>query len=336
MATRKTRAEASPEFLRGKPIPPQGQAGGYDQNWYPICLSREVANGQIHGSEFLNGRVIVVRDPSGKAQVLSAYCRHVGADLSGGDFINGQVVCPFHKWGYDMSGQCVSTLTGDAPPENARLFRFPTHEGFGLIWAFNGLKPLYDPPSLEISEEEVDYLTEFDYVVDVDHFIPFSNSSDIQHLRAVHKIELDVAPEDIERWEGRMRYKQDMTVPGMPKMTQVVNIFGTNCLTFETIMMGRRVFQMSAGKAIPGNRTIASMMSATPKSTGAPGEAEMVQAILQQGMAFGRQLFAEDDPIMRRIRFRQDTLTQTDRMLMSFLKYVREYPRTDIACDMIA
>ena len=61
MSEVKTRPE---EYTRGKPMPPQGTAGGYDQNWYPIALSRDVKAGEVHGTEFLNGKVIVVRDPS--------------------------------------------------------------------------------------------------------------------------------------------------------------------------------------------------------------------------------------------------------------------------------
>ena len=324
------------EFTRGKPMPPQGTAGGYDQNWYPIALSRDVKAGEVHGTEFLNGKVIVVRDENGKAQVLSAYCRHLGADLSDADVINGKVVCPFHKWGYDASGQCVETMTGDKPPERAKLFKFPTEESWGVVWAFNGLEPFYESPRPDIAPEDAAFEVEFNHLTNVDHFVPYSNSSDIQHLRAVHKIELDVDPQNVERWPGRIRYSQEMTIPGMPPITQIVNIFGTNCLVFEGVMMGRRVYNMSAGKPLPGNRTLHTMMSATTKSAGGPGEDEMVKAIIAQGIAFGKQLFEEDDMVMRSIHFRQDTLTETDRMLVTFLRYVREFPRTDIACDMIS
>ena len=35
---------------------------------------------------------------------------------------------------------------GDPPPPAARLFRFPTAERYGLIWAFNGEQPLFEIP----------------------------------------------------------------------------------------------------------------------------------------------------------------------------------------------
>lgn len=331
-----TREQDQADFVRGKPVPPQGVENGYDQNWYPICLSTDIGNGQIHGTEFMNGRVVVVRDEGGHAQVLSAYCRHLGADLGNAEMIDGKIRCPFHHWLYDHGGQCVATAVGDKPPSDARLFRFPTAESIGFIWAFNGLEPLYELPHFPMPEEELEIRVEFDQMVNSDHFVPFSNSSDIQHLRAVHQIDLQVNPENVEIKGQRVRYTQTMNIPGMGPINQEVNIFGTNCLTFEAAFMGRRVFQMSAGKALPGNRTLASMMVATPRSSGAPGEDQMIEAVLEQALNFGRTLFKEDNLVMNTISFRQDILTHSDRMLANFLKYVRSYPRTSIACDMIA
>lgn len=323
-------------FMRGTPVPPQSVANGYDQNWYPIALSSDVKPGEIHSTEFLNGRVIVWRAEDGMAQVLSPFCRHLGADLSDGTVIDGKLRCPFHHWLYDHQGQCVATAVGDKAPSTARLFRFPTREAIGFVWAFNGLQPLYELPHFPVAEEELAIKVEFEQLVNVDHFVPFSNSSDIQHLRAVHQIDLHVNPENVEISGQRVRYKQTMTIPGMGPIDQQVNIFGTNCLTFEANFMGRQVFQMSAGKAVPGNRTLASMMVATPKSTGKPGEDQMIDAVLDQALNFGRTLFKEDEIVMRSISFRQDILTHSDRMLVNFLDYVRKFPRTSIACDMIA
>jgi len=322
------------EFVRGKVIPPQG-VGGYDQNWYPICLSGDVEPGGLIGSEFMNGRVIVHRSAEGRAQVLSAYCRHIGADLSsGGEVIDGQIRCPYHYWRYDIEGQCVATGLGDTPPAKARLFKFPTGEAFGVIWAFNGLEPLYELPHFPLPEEELEILTAFDKHLPLDHFVPFSNSSDIQHLKAVHKIDLKVNPEAVQVTAHGMTYDQEMNIPGMGELTQSVRIFGTNCLYFLAQFQGRPVFQMSAGKALPGNNTLASMIIATPK--GSPEEAQEIRTVLEQGMAFGRQLFEEDDIVLQKIHFRHDMLSASDRMLKIYFDYVSSYPRSDIACDMIA
>lgn len=328
--------EAADEMIvRGEPIPPQSVEHGYDQNWYPIALSTDVEAGEIYGTEFMNGRVIVVRDENGTPQVLSAYCRHLGADLKDGAMVEGKVRCPFHHWDYNAEGQCVATAVGDKAPARAKLFRFPTQESIGFVWAFNGVEPLYDLPHFPVPEDELELKVEFEQLVTVDHFVPFSNSSDIQHLRSVHQIDLSVNPEGVEVTPHGMRYAQTMNIPGMGPLEQHVTIFGTNCLIFETSFMGRLVYQMSAGKALPGNRTLASMMVATPKSTGEPGEDEMIDNVLEQAMNFGRTLFEEDDIVMSSISFRQDILTPADRQLSNFLAYVRKYPRTTIACDMI-
>lgn len=329
-------ADAADRLTRGEAIPPQSPENGYDQNWYPICYSADVVPDKVYGTEFMNGRVIVIRDQDGKAQVLSAYCRHLGADLGGGEVIGGTVRCPYHHWRYDSTGVCVATAVADKPPANAKLFHFPTAEAFGFVWAFNGTEPLCPVPHFPLPEDQLEYRAEFDVLTPHDHFIPYSNSSDIQHLMAVHKIQLDVNPEDVEITPHRMHYFQTMDVPGIGKLRQEVFVFGTNCVIFMSQFMGRLVMNMSNGKALNGNRTLHTMITATPKGTGQPGEAELIDMALAEGMRFGRQLFNEDMPIMNRLKFRRDILTHSDRMLARYLDYVRSYPRTSIACDMIA
>src|SRR3546814_16064522 len=68
---------------------------------------------------------------------------------------NGCLIrCPLHHWKYDASGQCVETAGGERVPTDTTLFKFPTQEKWGLIWAFNGFDPDYDVPSWEEAEED--------------------------------------------------------------------------------------------------------------------------------------------------------------------------------------
>ena len=54
----------------GQPIPHEGENGLFSQSWFPICLSSEVQSGQILGSDFLDGRVVVFRGESEDIPIL--------------------------------------------------------------------------------------------------------------------------------------------------------------------------------------------------------------------------------------------------------------------------
>src|SRR5947208_288863 len=95
---------------RGGTMPRQG-SDGYDQTWYPIVLSREVGIGQVVASEFLDGRVIVYRGESGRVAVLSAYCRHLGADLSLGKVFGTNTITLSGR----MAGADLLTLFSGVP-----------------------------------------------------------------------------------------------------------------------------------------------------------------------------------------------------------------------------
>src|SRR5436189_185947 len=81
------------------------------------------------------------------ASVLSAYCRHLGTDLARGDVIGDDIRCGFHYWQFGEDGRCSHIPVCDRIPDDAGLFKFPTAESLGLIWAFNGTEATYDVPA---------------------------------------------------------------------------------------------------------------------------------------------------------------------------------------------
>ena len=129
------------------PVPPEGE-GGFSQTWFPICHGADVAAGEVIGRGFLDGRVVVMR---GQA-VLSAYCPHLGADLALGTVTSDHLRCAFHYFRFDADGRCVATGVGDPVPKHAQLFKFPTLERHGIVWAFNGDEASWDLPTFDESE----------------------------------------------------------------------------------------------------------------------------------------------------------------------------------------
>src|SRR5690349_14363138 len=110
---------------------------GFHQSWFPVALSHELSRNAALGVDFLGTRVVLYRDARGKPIVQNAYCAHLGADLSIGDVVDGQIRCAFHHWRYAADGRCANIPTGDKIPPGARIFTYPSIEAWGLIWAFN-------------------------------------------------------------------------------------------------------------------------------------------------------------------------------------------------------
>ena len=68
---------------------------------------------------------------------------------TGGRARDGRILCPFHGFEYDATGQCVATPFA-APPRNARLRVFQTQEVLGLIfawWGIQGREPQWHLPT---------------------------------------------------------------------------------------------------------------------------------------------------------------------------------------------
>ena len=76
----------------------------YEQNWYAVAKSSEVSTGKAIGTDYLDGRVVVWRGEDGSPHVMSAWCAHLGADLSVGDVVGGEIRCAFHHWHYGADG----------------------------------------------------------------------------------------------------------------------------------------------------------------------------------------------------------------------------------------
>ncbi|MEV6497166.1 Rieske 2Fe-2S domain-containing protein [Streptomyces prunicolor] len=190
------------ECLRGRPIPAEGDGGVFSEGWYPVCLSSAIPEGGAHGVAFLDGRVVVTRGDDGDVRVVSAYCVHLGADLPVGQRTAGGVRCAFHGWDCDgKTGRCTGIASGDPVPPRAQLFAFPAAEMYGVVFAHNGAKPLYDLPAFEYPESDLYVRTwVFDDPFTVDPWVISANAPDLLHLTELHNFDFIGKPFDEVVW----------------------------------------------------------------------------------------------------------------------------------------
>jgi nitrite reductase/ring-hydroxylating ferredoxin subunit len=292
---------------------------------------RGIADGPEHGYHQTGYAVALSED--GAARVMSAYCSHLGADLSVGCVIKNEIRCAFHHWHYGERGRCTRIPVSDSIPARASLFSFPTVERWGLIWAFNGAEPLFDPPSFRAygPDDLVWKVVPYPTIYPVEPWVLISNSHDIQHLKVLHKLTFPRGgPEKIKVGPYGLEHDIAFDTPDGMSFEQETNVFGTNTIVFTRKSVFGPSLSMWTGTSIPGGRTRGYLLSAAPKPPAGDAEAAgMVEQALGMTHGFMAALIQEDDPIMMTIRFREGVLISGDQELALFLKYIRAFPRAD-------
>jgi phenylpropionate dioxygenase-like ring-hydroxylating dioxygenase large terminal subunit len=315
---------------RSAPIPPEGD-GGFSQTWYPVSLAANLAPGQVMGLEFLDGKIVVFRKEGGAPQAMSAYCPHVGADLSVGKVVGNNVQCAFHHWEYDGDGVCVKTGIGDPPPKSACLFVFPTLERFGIIWVFNGEEPLFDLPQLPFPDAELRSASyRMGERLQCDPWVFAANTPDMQHLKVVHKIQFDAEdPHELVRWhEHGMEFSYTGVHQGNVPIANTAGILGTSLFYRWGLYNGYwRCNVTGFSLPRPGQHEVfsCSLVRAGPDA----------DAQLEDVLRVSRRTVGEDKDILNTIHYRQGLLTKADTTLARFLRYLRSYPRAHPSAPFI-
>jgi len=322
-----THEEASrPERQIRQNLPQEGDDGVFSQAWFPICLDREVTTGQVLGVDFLDGRVVVWRDEEGLAHVTSAYCPHLGASLESGEVIGSTLRCGFHHWSFDSEGQCVETAIGDKPPRDACLFVFPTLERWGIIWAFNGLEPLYDLPDFPCNADRLIFKSfALPELMPVDPWVQCANTPDIQHIKTLHRISFEGKdPYEKVQWtDYSMRYSFEGFFDTGASASWDVGIFGTS-LYYQSAWLEGRWFGFMVPMGLPSAGSTRNYFIVAAERS---GDALRDEEFINQCTLTEMGIVGEDTHIMESLRFRPGTLTRSDRVIGKFFDYLRAYPR---------
>jgi nitrite reductase/ring-hydroxylating ferredoxin subunit len=298
--------------------------GLFHQSWFPLGLSSELKSGAVIGTDIFGTRLIAYRDGQGRVTVQSAYCPHLGADLSVGQVVDGRICCAYHHWAFSAAtGMCEHIPTEDKIPPGAKLPTYPSAEAWGLIWVFNGTTPLFGVPGIP-GAIETDLVCEayLRGLRPIDPWVGTSNGVDFQHLRALHGLATST-PETMTVGEYGLEYRveaQGYRQHGM--------ITGTNTFSQNVQIGANEMFMLFTGAPVQRNKSRAFFVIGVRKAASqSPSDQHAVQARLTALHEFVDKLNADDAPILETIRFRKGVLVAADRHLARFLKYVGEFPR---------
>ncbi len=163
----------------------------FPEGWYFVTSRQELRKVNLVRKAWMGEEIIAWCDEDGRICVADAYCPHLGSDMgpaAGGCVRDGRLVCPFHGYEYDATGQCVATPYAD-PPRTAKLRVYETHEEAGLVfawWGIGGREPQWRLPEDALDQTGWSGLEFWKTRFPGHPQDTAENSVDLGHLRYVH------------------------------------------------------------------------------------------------------------------------------------------------------
>jgi phenylpropionate dioxygenase-like ring-hydroxylating dioxygenase large terminal subunit len=176
--------------------------------------------------------------------------------LAGGEINNCNVVCPYHGWEFNGSGQCTlipSHGPESAVPKRVRVDSYPTQEKYGWVWVFLGDLP--EPERPKIPELFPEYDDNAGW-----HRIPYGfeakanwmrfeeNSLDTAHTQFVHRAfgskrtpKLENFPIETREWGAKVTRTKPAPKPDQKtgKMAELLSVERrTTTVTLEFSLVG--------------------------------------------------------------------------------------------------
>ena len=170
---------------------------GFPAGWYRVAGSSELGPGQIKYIECLGRQMVVYRSQDGASvHAMSAFCPHLGANLSGGCVKGERLECPFHRWQLQPDGRVGHIPYSDKLPVRTRQETWPICERYDQIFIYysgEGTGSIDDeppypiPPIPEVDDGRFVHRGNHDAKTVHMHLIEFAeNSVDFAHFHPIH------------------------------------------------------------------------------------------------------------------------------------------------------
>ena len=113
----------------------------FPEGWYFIATRETLLKEKLIEKTWMGEEIVAWCDDEGRVCVADAFCPHLGSHMGptvGGAIRDGCLVCPFHGFTFDTTGQCVATPNAPAP-KAAKLRLYETTEILGMVFAWYGV-----------------------------------------------------------------------------------------------------------------------------------------------------------------------------------------------------
>ncbi|WP_280405132.1 Rieske 2Fe-2S domain-containing protein [Nocardia brasiliensis] len=157
----------------------------FPNGWWAVAFSEEVKPGQVLRTRLAGRDLVIYRTLSGAVSAIEPYCPHLGTHLGYGGKVEGEnIVCPAHRFAFNLKGDCVKNMYGSLPARTTTTKVLPTVEvnGFIFVWRHAELRdPTWEIPEIGDDSPALGSFTirlsdhpqeVIENIVDWGHFLP--------------------------------------------------------------------------------------------------------------------------------------------------------------------
>ncbi|GAB3721255.1 Rieske 2Fe-2S domain-containing protein [Nocardiopsis nanhaiensis] len=164
----------------------------FARGWHCLGLSERFKDGKPHQIRAFGRELVVFQGSDGTTNVLDAFCRHMGGNLSQGTVKGNEIACPFHDWRWGGDGRCKQIPYSRRVPLRARTSAWTTLDQDGLLFIWND--PEGNPPPEQVAIPRIEGAERDDWtdwvwselVVDANCREVVDNVVDMAHFFYVH------------------------------------------------------------------------------------------------------------------------------------------------------
>jgi phenylpropionate dioxygenase-like ring-hydroxylating dioxygenase large terminal subunit len=114
--------------------------------WYVAAYTAEITG--LFARTICNEPIVFYRRRNGELTALADRCVHRRFPLSRSNLVEDQVVCGYHGFTYDGTGQCTAVPGQTRVPRTARVRSYPVVEQDSFVWVFIGDADRADPADI--------------------------------------------------------------------------------------------------------------------------------------------------------------------------------------------
>jgi phenylpropionate dioxygenase-like ring-hydroxylating dioxygenase large terminal subunit len=157
-------------------------------DWHVVGAWDEFPVGKLVPVQLLGRDLVAWRESNGDLHVWEDLCVHRGTRLSLGTIKDDKVICPYHGWNYNASGDCVLMPAApyDPPMKRAQAVPYRVQQRYGWAWVCLGTPELDIPVFPEWEDASFRKVLVGPYPYRSSGYRAVENFMDATHLPFVH------------------------------------------------------------------------------------------------------------------------------------------------------